>query len=155
MGFNSTFKGLISFLSLTFVWPCIVIYLYSKTNQMHSISNLFYFGTTLYKFRTVSLSIIRSLRLYIQHQVYVIRVLLLLAIGNELEHLVPASKQVAVSVWHIPVAVCTVLNSRWWTERPSETCRVSFQKEINLRNWCIWLVLLTYLLHGAESFLRS
>ena len=27
----------------------------------------------------------------------------------------------AVSVWHIPVAVCTVLNTWWWTERPSET----------------------------------
>jgi hypothetical protein len=27
---------------------------YSKTNQMHNISNLFYFGTTLYMFRTVS-----------------------------------------------------------------------------------------------------
>jgi len=26
----------------------------------------------------------------------------------------------------MPVAVCTVLNSWWWTERPSETCRVSF-----------------------------
>jgi len=25
----------------------------------------------------------------------------------------------------MPVTVCTVLNS-WWTERPSETCRVSF-----------------------------
>jgi hypothetical protein len=36
-------------------------------------------------------------------------------------HLVPASKQVAVSVWHKPVAVCTALNSWWWTERPSET----------------------------------
>ena len=55
--------------SLMFVGPCIVIYFYSKTNQMHDISNLFYFGTTLYKFRTVSQSIIRSLRLYIQHQV--------------------------------------------------------------------------------------
>jgi len=30
---------------------------------------------TLYTFRTVSPSIIRSLRLYIQHQVYVIQVL--------------------------------------------------------------------------------
>jgi len=40
---------------------------YSKTNQMHNISNLFYFGTTLYMFRTVSPPIIRSLRLYIQH----------------------------------------------------------------------------------------
>jgi len=39
---------------------------------MHNISNLFYFGTTFYMFQTVFLSIISSLRLYIQHQVYVI-----------------------------------------------------------------------------------
>ena len=56
---------------------------------MHNISNLFYFGTTLCMFRTVSPSIIRSLRLYIQHQVYVIQILWLLASGNEME----ASKQ--------------------------------------------------------------
>jgi len=61
------------------VGPCIIIYFYSKTNQMHNISNLFYFGITLCMFRTVSPSIIRSLRLYIQHQVYVIQVLWLLA----------------------------------------------------------------------------
>jgi len=36
-------------------------YFYSKTNHMHNISNLFYFGTTLYMFQTVSPSIIRSL----------------------------------------------------------------------------------------------
>ena len=46
---------------------------------MHNISNLFYFGTTLYMFRTVSPSIIRSLRLYIQHQVYFVQVQWLLA----------------------------------------------------------------------------
>jgi len=28
-------------------------YFYSKTNQIHNISNLFYFRTTLYMFRTV------------------------------------------------------------------------------------------------------
>ena len=55
------------------------VYLYCKTNQMHNISNLFYFGTTLYMFRTVFPSVIRSLVLYIQHQVYVIQVLWLLA----------------------------------------------------------------------------
>jgi hypothetical protein len=44
---------------------------------MHNISNLFYFGTTLYMFRTVFLSIIRSLKLYIQH--HTIQVLWLLA----------------------------------------------------------------------------
>jgi len=52
-------------------------------------------------FRTISPSIIRSLRLYIQHQVYVVYVLWLLASGNEMElqsHLVPASKQSAESV---------------------------------------------------------
>jgi len=32
----------------TFVGPCIVIYFCSKTNQMHNVSNLFYFGTTLH-----------------------------------------------------------------------------------------------------------
>jgi len=91
----------------------------SKTNQMHSISNLFYFGTTLYRFRAVFPSIIRSLRLYIQHQVYVIEVLWLQAATEPL--------------WHIPDAVCTALDSWWWTERPSETCRVLFQNKINLR----------------------
>ena len=46
-------------------------------------------------FRTVFPSIIRSLRLYLQHQVCVIQVLWLLASGNETEqfHLVPARKQ--------------------------------------------------------------
>jgi hypothetical protein len=63
-------------------------------------------------FRKVFPSIIRSLRLYIQHQVYVIAT----------EH-----------IWNIPDAVCTALDSWWWTERPSETCRVLFQNKINLR----------------------
>jgi hypothetical protein len=65
------------FRDLTFVGPYIVIYFYSKTNQMHNISDLFYFETKLYMFRTVSPSIIRSLRLYIQH--HTIQVLWLLA----------------------------------------------------------------------------
>ena len=54
------------------------MYFCNKTNQMHNISNLFYFGTTLYMFRTVFPSIIRVLRLYIQDQVYVIQFLWLL-----------------------------------------------------------------------------
>jgi len=28
----------------------------------------------------------------------------------------------------MPIAVCTVLDSWWWTEKLSETCRVLFQK---------------------------
>ena len=57
---------------------------YSKTNEMHSISNLFYFGTTLYMFRTVFPSIISSLRLYIQR--HTIQVLWLLA-NKQLQNL--------------------------------------------------------------------
>ena len=68
------------------------VYFCSKTNRMHNISNLFYFGTALSMFRTVTPSIIMSLRLYIQHQVYVILVLCLLA-GPRWNHLGPASKQ--------------------------------------------------------------
>ena len=42
----------------------------------------------------------------------------------------PVHRILLTALWHIPVAVCTVLNSWWWTERPSETCRVSFQNKI-------------------------
>jgi hypothetical protein len=60
------------------------------------------------------LSIIRSLRLYIQFQVCVIQ-------------------GATEPVWYD--AVSTVLDSWWWTERLSETCRVLFQNKINLRYW--------------------
>ena len=59
---------------------------------MDNILNLFYFGTTLYMFRTVCPSIIRSLRLYMQHQVYVIQVLWLFANGNEMDRSVNAKQ---------------------------------------------------------------
>jgi len=55
--------------------PTVIFY--SKTNQMHNISNLFYFGTTLCMLRAVSLSIMGSLRLCIQH--HTIQVVWLLA----------------------------------------------------------------------------
>jgi hypothetical protein len=57
------------------------VYFYSKTKEMH-ISNLFYFRTTLYMCRTVFPSIIRSLRLYIQHQVTSYRFCGCLLAGN-------------------------------------------------------------------------
>ena len=52
---------------------------------------------------------------------------------NEMFHLVPASRQLAEPVWHMPDAVCTVLDSWWWTERPSETCRMLIRNKINLK----------------------
>jgi len=48
----------------------------AKPTRCTSFSNLFYFVVALYTFWTVFLSIIRSLRLYIQHQVYVKQILL-------------------------------------------------------------------------------
>jgi len=58
-----------------------------KPTRCANVSNLFYFGMTFYMFRTVFPSIVRSSRLYIQQQAFVIQILLLLA-----------SKQTAVSV---------------------------------------------------------
>ena len=69
----------------------MMTYFYSKTNQMH---NFRIYLISLYMFRTVFPSIIRSSGLYTQHNVYVIQVSWLLGSGHEMElHLVPASKQ--------------------------------------------------------------
>jgi len=96
-----------------------------KPTRCTNVSNLFYCGTTHYMFRAVFPPIIRSSRLYIQQQAFVRQILL------------SASKQTTVSVWQMPVAVCTVSNSWWWAERPPETCSVSFHNKINLIHWCI------------------
>ena len=47
-----------------------------KPTRCTNVSNLFYFGMTLYTFQTVFLSIIRSSRLYVQQQAYVKQILL-------------------------------------------------------------------------------
>jgi len=73
---------------------------------MHNISNLFYFGTTLYMFQTVFPSIIRS-TYSIRYMSYRFCACLL------------ASRH-RTCFW-------------WWTERPSVTCRVLSQNKINLR----------------------
>jgi hypothetical protein len=57
--------------NLTLRGPCIVIYSYNKTNEMHWFLN-FIFGIELYMFRTDPLSIIRSPVPYTQLYVCVI-----------------------------------------------------------------------------------
>ena len=47
-----------------------------KPTRCTNVVHLFYFGMTLYRFRTVFLSIIRSSRLYIQQQIFVKQILL-------------------------------------------------------------------------------
>jgi hypothetical protein len=105
-----------------------------KLTRCTNVSNLFYFKMTLYMFRTVLPYIIRSWRLYIQQQIFVKQILLSACCYC---CLLASSKQTALSVWHMPFAVCKVLHSWGWTERPSETCRVLFQNKINLIQWCI------------------
>jgi len=93
---------------------------------MHQLLK-FILETKLYMFRTVPLSITRSFPLYTKQWYMSYRF---------------ADSLQAGSGWNIPIlhtscqqtcmtyttAVCTVKNSRWWTEELSKTCRVSFQE---------------------------
>jgi hypothetical protein len=87
----------------------------SNTSQFPTdkkVRNLFevstYFGTTLYIFRTVFPYIIRSLRMYIEHQVYVIQVLWLLASKQPQDlyvHLIGFTTKYSCIVMHVPTNV--------------------------------------------------
>ena len=68
----------------------------------------------LYIFRTVPLSITRSL--FTVHSAMV-------RAGPFLS----CSKAIYKPVWHIPLLSVQWINSWWWTEQLSETCRVSWQ----------------------------
>jgi len=157
-------------LNLTFIGPCIVVYFYSKTNEMHQfLKFILFISSTLHVSDCLSVHHQESETVHTAsgicqtdsadcllagtrwnfHLVHTASGIcqtdsadcLLVGIRWNF-HLVPASKQSAESVWHIPDALCTVLDSWWWMERLSETCRVLPQNKINLRNWCISLVLL-------------
>ena len=64
-----------------------------------------------------------SFQVYLQHKKNIVFNLMLKLLWS-------ASKQSAYPVWHLPIAMCTVLDSWWWTEKLSETCRVLYQKYI-------------------------
>jgi len=105
---------------------CVLVYFYSKPTRCTNVSNLFILEWHCTCFR-------RYFRPSsgVQDCTYSNRHL-----SNRYCCLLD-SKQTAVSVWQMSVVLCTVLNSRWWTEKPSETCRVSFQNKINLIHWCV------------------
>jgi hypothetical protein len=114
--------------NLTFRGPCIVIYAYNKTNEMHYFSNLFWNRT------------LRVLdRFTVHHQesstVYT-------AIGichtGDADCLPAGSGWILIPLagsWHnlydkyLFLCVFTVQDSWWWTVNPSETCKVLFQNK--------------------------
>jgi hypothetical protein len=71
------------YFSLTSIGPCIVIYSYSTTNNIHLLSQIIYSCKTLHMFRTVFPSIIWRSKLRIQQR-YISNscCYLLLAAGN-------------------------------------------------------------------------
>jgi hypothetical protein len=80
-------------------------------------------------FRTVPLSIFRSLFTVHSAMVYVIQIRRQLSSRS----ICPCSKAVYKPVWHIPLLSVQWINSWWWTKELSETCRVPCQnKFVNL-----------------------
>ena len=79
----------------------------------------------LYMFRTVRLSIIRSLFTVHSAMVYVIQVCRQLLSRS----ICSCSTAVYEPVWHIPLLSVQWINSWWWTDELSETCRVSCQNK--------------------------
>jgi len=78
----------------------------------------------LYMFRTVPLSI-RILFTVRSAMVYVIQVCRQLSSRS----ICSCSTTVYKPVWHIPLLSVQWINSWWWTEELSETCRVSCQNK--------------------------
>ena len=93
-------------------------------------------------FRTVPLSIIRSISLYTQQWYMSYRFADSLRAGSGWNTLMLlASCQQTCMTYTI--AVCTTKNSWWWTEELSKTCRVSFQSIFEIWEICAssWFLL--------------
>jgi hypothetical protein len=71
------------------------------------------FVMKLNMFRTVPLPIIRSL----------------FTVHSAMVCVIPVCRQLAKSAWHIPLLSVQWINSWWWAEELSKTCRVSWQNK--------------------------
>ena len=115
-------------IGLTFICPWIAS-ISLKYNQQHAtFSRSVYFHKLLYMFQAVSPPIIRSTKLYIQRQVLSDQYCCLLLSwmrwnGSSISSKIAAGSSIGLT---IPDAVCTVLCSWWWAEKPPETCRVIY-----------------------------
>ena len=123
--------------------------LISKVKPMKctSFSNLFYFGTALYMLRTAFPSIIRSLRLYIQHQVYVEQILLTAcqregdgAPWSSISFVLASIQQILFDIYlMLYVQSQTPDDRRKDLPKHVQCCS---KKKIKFEILCIWLVLL-------------
>ena len=109
-------------------------YFYSKINQMHHFLNFILFcSSTLHVWDGLS----------VHHQ------------ESKTVPTVSGMCQTDSADCLLPDAVRTVLDSWWWTERQSETCRVLLQTKISLRNWCSSLGFTIEIYHDARSYKRQ
>ena len=94
-----------------------------KTTSCTNVSNLFYFGMTLYMFRSVFLSIIRSSRLYSTYSNRHMsnRYCQLLASGNKFP--LASSWQSCWFYYRNEILYCFVLTCLKWWRFTAETCR--------------------------------
>ena len=108
----------------------------------------------LYMFRTVLLSIIRSLFTVHSAVVYVCHTGLVHKAFEQDQDgtAVPSwscSKAVYKSVWHIPLLSVQLISSWWWTDELSETCRVSWQnKFVKLAHLAGFIIKKFVTMHG-------
>jgi len=79
----------------------------------------------LYMFRTVLLSIIKSLFTAHSAMVHVIQVCRQLSSRS----ICSCSTAFYKPVWHVPLLSVQWINPWWWTDELSETCRVSWQNK--------------------------
>jgi hypothetical protein len=113
------------------IWrcPCIVIYSYSTTNNMHLLPQIIYSCKMLYMFLMVFPSIIRSSILRIQQCIMSNSCCYQLLSGMRWNSILSPIAGGSISCLTYTVAVYAVLSSWWWMERPSETCRAFYKNK--------------------------
>jgi hypothetical protein len=94
-----------------FICPCIASISLKYNQQDATFSRSIYFYKFLYMFQAVPPPIIRSTKLYIQRQL----------LSNQ-----AAGNSIGLT---ISDAVCTVLCSWWWAEKPPETCTAIYRNK--------------------------
>ena len=102
----------------------------TQYNQQDAkFSRSIYFYKLLYMFQAVPPPIIRSTKLYIQHQVLSKQYCCLLLSWMRCNSICSTWAASSSTGLTIPDVVCTVLCSWWWAEEPPETCRAIYRNK--------------------------